>query len=131
MSRAGWNGDVMSADDVSTFKAGLLGRCPRCGTGSLYDGFIRLDDKCKVCGLDYEFADSGDGPAIFIMLIVGFIIVALAVWVEISYRPPYIVHVLLWVPGILLLSAGLLRPLKGVLIALQYKHQAREGRIDE
>ena len=121
----------MSVKDVSPFKAGLLGRCPRCGQGKLYNGFIKVDDKCSVCKLDYDFADSGDGPAIFIMLIVGFVIVAMAVWVEVNYRPPYIVHVMLLVPGVLLLSAGLLRPLKGLLIALQYKHQAQEGRIDE
>lgn len=121
----------MNSTDVSPFKAGVLGRCPRCGKGRLYNGFIKLDDECGACGLDYDFADSGDGPAIFIMLIVGFVIVALAVWVEVMYQPPYIVHVLLWVPGVLLFSAGLLRPLKGLLIALQYKHQAQEGRIDK
>lgn len=121
----------MSEKTVSAFKAGVLGRCPRCGKGRLYKGFIGLADQCGDCGLEYDFADSGDGPAIFIMLIVGFVIVGAAIWVEVTYQPPYIVHALLWLPGILILSALLLRPLKGLLIALQYKHQAREGRLDQ
>lgn len=121
----------MSEKPVSALKAGLLGRCPKCGEGKLYDGFIKLDDRCSECGLDYDFADSGDGPAIFIMLFVGFFIVGLAIWVEVTYRPPYIVHALLWLPGVVVLSGLLLRPLKSLMIALQYKHQAQEGRLDK
>jgi uncharacterized protein (DUF983 family) len=121
----------MSDQSVSAFKAGLFGRCPKCGQGKLYKGFINLDERCASCGLDYDFADSGDGPAIFIMLIVGFLVVGLAIWVEVTYRPPYYVHALLWLPGVIILSALLLRPLKALLIALQYKHQAKEGRLEK
>ncbi len=113
---------------VSPFKAGILGRCPRCGKGSLFSGFLKIDERCKVCGLDYAFADSGDGPAVFIILIVGFIVVGSALYTEIIYQPPYWVHGILWVPLTLILSLGLLQPFKATLIALQYKHKAQEGR---
>lgn len=119
------------SSNLSAVLFGLRGRCPQCGKGKLFKGFITLAPKCSSCGLDYDFADAGDGPAIFIIFIVGFIIVAAAIYVEIVYRPAYWVHAMLWVPGVLILSAGLLRPFKGLLIALQHKHQAREGRIDQ
>lgn len=118
----------MSEKDVSPILAGVLGRCPRCGEGRLFDGFISLDQSCSSCDLDYDFADSGDGPAVFIMLIVGFLVVGLAIYTEINYRPDYWVHAALWLPSILILSAGFLRPLKGILICLQYSNDAREGR---
>jgi uncharacterized protein (DUF983 family) len=109
---------------------GMRGRCPRCGEGRLFDGFLGIQPRCQNCGLDYSFADSGDGPAVFIMMIVGFIVVGLALFVEFTFAPPYWVHVVLWVPLVLALSIGLLRPLKGFLIAQQYKHRAEPGRID-
>lgn len=121
----------MQQSTYSAFLAGVRGRCPACGQGKLFKGFIGLQPSCSSCGLDYDFADAGDGPAIFIMFIVGFLIVAAAIYTEITYRPPYWVHGVLWGPGVVLLSALLLRPFKGVLIALQHKHEAREGRVDE
>lgn len=121
----------MSDKQVSALITGVKGRCPECGKGRLFKGFIQLENKCSECGLDYDFADSGDGPAIFIMMIVGFLVVAGAIYVEVHYMPPYWVHAALWLPGIVVLSAIFMRPLKGLLIALQHKHQAREGRIDK
>ena len=121
----------MSKQNVSPVWAGVKGRCPRCGEGKLFKGFISLEEECAVCDLSYDFADAGDGPAVFIIFIVGFLVIVGAILTEIFYRPPYWVHALLWGPGIILLSAGLLRPFKGVLIALQYKHEARQGRIDQ
>ncbi len=118
----------MANKEISPILAGLKGRCPRCGEGRLFDGFISLDQSCSSCDLDYDFADSGDGPAVFIMLIVGFLVVGLAIYTEINYRPDYWVHAALWLPSILILSAGFLRPLKGILICLQYSNDAREGR---
>lgn len=114
---------------VSPFLAGLLSRCPRCGEGSLFSGFLTVAPRCNNCKLDYGFADSGDGPAIFIMLIAGFVIVAAALIVEVTYQPPYWVHALLWLPLTAILSLGLLRPFKATLIALQFHHKAREGRL--
>jgi uncharacterized protein (DUF983 family) len=114
---------------ISPFKAGLLCRCPRCGKGSLYSGFLSLREKCAVCGLDFGFADAGDGPAVFIMLIVGFIVTGGALIVEILYEPPYWVHAALWFPLAVGLSLGILRPLKALLICLQYANKASEGRL--
>ncbi len=108
---------------------GLGGRCPRCGEGRLFTGFITLAPRCSACGLDYSFADSADGPAVFVILIVGFIIAGAALLVEVAYSPPIWVHFVLWGPLVLILCLGMLRPLKGVLVALQYHHKAEEGRI--
>lgn len=114
----------------SSLKVGLKNCCPRCGEGKLFTGFLTVPPRCEKCGLDYSFADAGDGPAVFIMMIAGFIVVGLALWVEFTYQPPYWVHAVLWIPLTLILTVGLLRPLKGWLIAQQYKHKAREGRLD-
>jgi uncharacterized protein (DUF983 family) len=112
-------------------QSGLRGLCPRCGQGRLFKGFLDLQPRCQVCGLDFSFADSGDGPAVFIMMIVGFIVVGLALFVEFTFAPPFWVHALLWIPLILILALGMLRPLKGFMIAQQYRHRAEPGRIDE
>jgi uncharacterized protein (DUF983 family) len=109
---------------------GLRGRCPRCGEGRLFEGFLKVAPRCRVCGLDFAFADSADGPAVFVILIVGFVVAGAALVVEIAYSPPIWVHVVLWVPLVLILCGGMLRPLKGVLVALQYAHRAEQGRID-
>ena len=109
--------------------AGWRGRCPRCGEGHLFEGFLTVAPHCQNCGLDYSFADSGDGPAVFIMMIVGFIVVGLALIVEFNFHPPYWVHAIIWIPLVLGLSIGLLRPLKGLMIAQQYRHRASEGRL--
>jgi uncharacterized protein (DUF983 family) len=114
---------------VSPFAAGLCGRCPRCGKGSLYKGFIALAARCNACGLDYAFADSGDGPAVFIALIGGFIVLGAALWTEIVYEPPLWLPMVLFLPLTVIVCLGLLRPFKGVLIALQYRNKAEEGRL--
>lgn len=115
---------------VSPFAAGLSCRCPRCGKGKLFRGFLDIAPSCTACGLDYGFADSGDGPAVFVILLAGFIVVAAAFWVEVAYEPPLWVHAALWIPATLLVTLGLLRPFKGVLVALQYRNKAAEGRLD-
>jgi uncharacterized protein (DUF983 family) len=111
--------------------AGLSCACPRCGRGKLFQGFIALRPRCDVCGLDYSFADSGDGPAVFIILIGGFIVVFAALITEVAYQPPLWVHAALWLPLILIVTLGPLRPAKGLLIALQYHHRAAEKRFGE
>jgi len=110
--------------------AGLACRCPRCGKGKLLQGFLTLRPRCETCGLDFAFADSGDGPAVFIILIAGFIVVGAALVTEIAYQPPIWVHAVLWGPLILIVTLGPLRPLKGLMIALQYHHDAAEGRLE-
>jgi len=114
----------------SSMQVALKSCCPRCGKGKLYDGFLTLAPACPECGLDYGFADAGDGPAVFIMLIAGFVIVGLVLWVEVAWSPPYWVHAVLWLPLTILLPLLLLRPLKGWLIAQQFRHRAREGRLE-
>jgi uncharacterized protein (DUF983 family) len=109
---------------------GLRGRCPRCGEGRLFQGFLSLRPACERCGLDYSFADAGDGPAVFVILIGGFIVVFTALITEIVYQPPYWVHAALWLPLILLVTLAPLRLIKGLLIALQYHHKAAEGRLE-
>jgi uncharacterized protein (DUF983 family) len=122
---------VLSSSDKppSPFITGLLGCCPRCGKGKLFRGFLALRPRCEHCGLDFSFADSADGPAFFVMFISGFIVAGSALAVEIVYAPPYWVHAALWGPLILITTLLPLRPIKGLLIALQYYHQAAEGRI--
>jgi uncharacterized protein (DUF983 family) len=109
---------------------GLRGRCPRCGQGRLFRGFLSLQPACEHCGLDYGFADAGDGPAVFVILIGGFIVVFAALFTEILYQPPYWVHAALWLPLILIVTLVPLRMIKGLLIALQYHHKAAEGRLE-
>ena len=115
---------------VSPVAAGLACRCPRCGRGRLFRGFLDLAPSCDNCGLDYGFADAGDGPVVFIILLAGTLVVGLALWVEITWSPPLWVHALLWTPLILISTLGLMRPLKGLLIAQQYAKRASEGRLD-
>ncbi|HAH10312.1 MAG TPA: hypothetical protein DCL54_16155 [Alphaproteobacteria bacterium] len=106
----------------------LLGRCPRCGTGGVFAGFLKIKPACSTCGLDLTRADSGDGPAVFVVLIVGAITAFTALWLELTFKPPYWVHAAVLGPMVLGLSLLLLRPLKALMIALQYRHQAGEGR---
>jgi uncharacterized protein (DUF983 family) len=115
---------------VDPVSAGLRGRCPRCGEGRLFSGFLALAPHCGNCRLDYAFADSGDGPAVFVILIVGALIGALALGVEMSYGPPLWLHFVLWFPLALVLCAWALRAFKGLLIALQYRNKAEQGRLD-
>ena len=120
--------DGHQADPVS---AGLSGRCPRCGEGKLFDGFLTVAPKCRACDLDYKFADAGDGPAVFVILIAGFLIVGLLLWTEVHYEPPIWVHLVIFLPLTLLVCLGMLRPLKGLAIALQFKNKAEQGRLSE
>jgi uncharacterized protein (DUF983 family) len=113
----------------SPYVTGLLCRCPRCGKGRLFDGFLTLRSSCEACGQDFAFADAGDGPAIFVIMIAGAIVVGAALVTEVKYQPPFWVHALLWVPLILAVTLWPLRGLKSLLIALQYHHKASEGRL--
>ncbi|MGB3834256.1 MAG: DUF983 domain-containing protein [Mesorhizobium sp.] len=116
---------------VEPVSAGLRGCCPRCGEGRLFKGFLSVAPRCGTCGLDYSFADAGDGPAVFVILIIGFIVVGLALWMEVTFSPPLWLHFLLWIPLTLVLGLTALRLIKGVLIALQYRNKAAEGRLDQ
>ncbi len=108
---------------------GIACKCPRCGKGKIYSGFLTLRPSCESCGLDFGFMDSGDGPAIFMIMIAGAIVVGAALIVEIKYQPPFWLHAVLWLPLILATTLLPLRSMKSLLIALQYHHKAAEGRL--
>ena len=107
---------------VSPLRAALGCRCPRCGQGRLFAGLLNVRRACEVCGLDLSAQDAGDGPAVFVILFLGLIVVGLAALVEINFSPPVWVHLVLWTPLILGGAVAMLRPLKAGLIALQYRH---------
>lgn len=122
-----------SSPPLSPVAAGLRCRCPRCGKGRLFKGAFSLDivERCDVCGLGLRFVDPGDGPAVFAIMLLGGLILGGALWVEFRFNPPLWAHVVLWLPITAVVAFGLLRPLKGVLVALQYHHKAEQGRLDD
>ncbi len=119
----------MAYGPQSPFSTGMRSRCPRCGEGKLYKGLLEVRDGCDHCGLDYSQVDSGDGPAVFVILILGALTVLGALLVDSIFEPPYWAHAIIWAPFIVGGSIGLLAPFKGILIALQYQNKAREGRL--
>ena len=106
-------------------------RCPNCGKGRLFSGFLKVVDHCTVCGFDFDKLNTGDGAAIFVMQIAGGLVVFTALFVEINYSPPMWVHLAIFLPLVLVLSLGLMRPGKGVMIALQMKNRAGEASNDD
>ncbi|HZP10490.1 DUF983 domain-containing protein [Methyloceanibacter sp.] len=126
-------GNVATRPEPQSFGAtlwsGIAGHCPACGRGKLFDGYLSLAPRCNSCGLDYDFADSGDGPAVFVILVTGFIVCGAALIVEVLYSPPYWLHALLWGSLAIVLPLVLLRSFKGILIALQFRNKAEEGRL--
>lgn len=109
---------------VSPVGAGLAGRCPRCGKGHMFAGFIKLADRCAICQLDFSKENVGDGAAPLIMLLVGAFATIFVLWLEFTFQPSTWMYVLVVPPVILVPGLALIRPLKGLLIALQYHHRA-------
>ena len=114
---------------ASPGSAGLRGRCPRCGRGRLFRGFLDVAERCDACGLDYGFADAGDGPAFFVSFAALIVVVGLALVVDAAYEPPIWLLMLILLPLVLVLCLGTLRPIKGLIIGLQYRNKAEQGRI--
>ena len=100
--------------------------CPRCGQGRLFDGYLTLVKRCEVCGLELARADSGDGPAVFLIFILGFLVVPVALWVAMRVEWPLWIHALVWTAVILGLTLGMLRPAKACVVGLQYRHRRSE-----
>ena len=119
-----------SKGQPGTAKAALFGCCPRCHSQTLFAGVAKFADRCRVCGLDFTAFNVGDGPAAFLILIVGAVVVAAALTLELAVEPPAWVH-LIWVPVAAALTLGGLRVTKAWLLAQEYKHRAREGRLVE
>ena len=111
----------------SSLRSGLLCRCPRCGEGKLYAGFLKLAKRCDRCDLDYGFADPADGPAFFVMTGVGILVIAIWACAVIAHQPPLWVQFATVFPALLIGCLGTLRPVKAWLVAEQYIHKASEG----
>ena len=114
-------------EPLSPIKTGIHGRCPRCGKGHIFDGYLKVRDHCEVCGLDYSFADPADGPAVFVQLFASVPGVVLIIMLQIILDPPFWVLLMIGLPVILLFTLVPLRPVKGWLIATQYTEQAQEA----
>ncbi len=109
--------------------SGLTCRCPRCGKGKLFSGFLKMAPSCEACGLDFSFADPADGPAFFVMTAIGMIVIAVFTWVEVAYHPPMWVHMVTVFPALIIGCLGALRPVKAWLVASQFFHKAEEARF--
>lgn len=122
---------MMKQTQPSVLSVSLACRCPRCGQGPLFQQLLKLREQCSNCGMNYGFIDTGDGPAVFVIFLLGALILGGALYLEFTYSPPVWVHVVVW--GVLtsLIAIVLLRFMKALLIALQYKHKAEEGRLDD
>lgn len=110
--------------------SGVAGRCPNCGEGRLFEGFLKVAPLCEACGFDLAKADSGDGPAVFVILIAGFIVAFGALFTEVAFHPPIWVHLVVWLPATLIVCLLMLRPMKGVMLAAQFMNKASEARHD-
>lgn len=117
--------------ELSPFTTGLAGKCPRCGRGKLFDGYLSVAKSCQSCGLSYVFADSGDGAAWFVMLFTCVVGVGSILGFEIAYAPPFWTHFLLAIPVLILMPLILLRPVKGFLLCQQWITKAREGQVEK
>jgi uncharacterized protein (DUF983 family) len=121
-------GDHIQKGQPPVWRAALFGLCPECGASTLFDGSVKFRETCSACGLDYGRYNVGDGPAAFLTLIIGALLIALALTLDAVVRPPLWVHVLLWIP---LTAAAViygLRVGKAALLASEHQRQAAEGR---
>ena len=118
-----------SYDPPKPIISGIRCRCPRCGEGKLFSGFLTVAKECEACGLDYSFADPADGPAFFVMTAVGMVVIAVFTWVEVAYHPPLWVHMVTVFPALIIGCLGALRPVKSWMVASQFFHKAEEAKF--
>ncbi len=111
---------------IPPMRAGLRCRCPRCGQGRLFKGLLTVAGTCAVCELDLTSHDAGDGPAVFVIFLLGFIVVPLALGFEAALAPPIWLHLVIWPPVIIALAIAMLRPMKAVLVAFHFKNLRHE-----
>ncbi|MEZ5709517.1 MAG: DUF983 domain-containing protein [Blastomonas sp.] len=107
------------------------GACPQCGQATLFEGVIRFAPRCRACGLDFSAYNVGDGPAAFLTLIIGGLVSALAIILQLAVQPPFWVHVLIWVPFASIAVIMALRASKAALLIVEHRNQGREGRLAE
>lgn len=117
--------------DLSPLKTGIAGKCPRCGKGNLFAGYLTVAKSCERCNLSFSFADAGDGAAWFVMLFACIFGVGSILGIEVAYSPPFWVHVLIAIPVLIIIPMLLLRPVKGAFLAQQWKTGAQEGRVEK
>ena len=110
---------------------GLRGRCPNCHEGRLFAGFLKFAHSCQSCGFDFQSQDVADGPAVFVILIASIIVIPFALAFQIKLDPPVLLTLVIWVPIIVLLCLALLRPLRGLMFALQVVNKAAPGELEE
>ena len=122
--------DLKPAVSTSPFLAGFFCRCPNCGKGPLFDGYLTVTEACSTCGENLSAHEQGDGPAVFVIMILGFLVVGLAVFVEFHFHPPIWVHWIIWPPFILVAAMGMLRPLKGLMVGTHFHHRREERERD-
>lgn len=116
---------------MSPIVAGLRGRCPNCGEGKLFASYLKLPQRCRACAADFSSADSGDGPAVFVILVVGAIVAPLLIVLQFGLDLPGWLALTLTLLAAVALCLALLPSFKGVLFALQWKHRAREATPDD
>jgi uncharacterized protein (DUF983 family) len=116
---------------TNPYLAGAAGRCPRCGEGFLFEGYLKLAPACEACGASFGAADSGDGPAVFIILIAGFVLAFGALFHMIAFNPPIWVLLVVWMPLTVIVCTALLRPMKGLMVAAQFANKASEAGRDD
>jgi uncharacterized protein (DUF983 family) len=112
-------------------ETGLRGRCPQCGEGALFKGFLSFHESCEGCGADFSIEDAGDGPTVFVIFIVGILIVPMALGFSMIAGVPIWLTYLIWIPIIIMVSLFLLRLLRGVMFNLQWRHDAVEIKSSE
>lgn len=105
---------------------GMRGRCPACGEGKLFRAFVKVADRCSACGEDFHHHRADDFPAYLTIFLVGHLIIPIAMYVEIAFQPSYWLHAAIWAPLVIGLSIGLLQPIKGTIVALQW-HMGMHG----
>jgi uncharacterized protein (DUF983 family) len=113
-------GTVEKRDVWTALKRGFRGRCPRCGQGKLFRAFLKVDDHCSVCQLDFTPHRADDLPAYLVIVIVGHIVVPTILWIETDYSPSVPLQLSIYLPLTLILSLALLQPVKGAVVAIQW-----------
>ncbi|MBL8530553.1 MAG: DUF983 domain-containing protein [Hyphomonadaceae bacterium] len=121
----------MSKPPPSAWAAGLRRRCPRCGEGPVFAGYLRFADRCAVCGADFKAADAGDGPAVFVILVVGAVVAPLLIILQFGLHLPGWVALAATMAAAVGLCLALLPPFKALLFAFQWKHKAREATFED
>ena len=114
------SGAVEKRDVWTSMKRGFRGRCPRCGEGKLFRAFLKVDNNCSACGLDFTPHRADDLPAYLVIVVVGHIVVPMALFIETNYSPPVALQLAIYLPFTFIASLALLQPVKGAVVGVQW-----------